>query len=295
MNSRKLSESGSTVCVCSHCWTAHDRRSDPHIGGVRLAEYRLEELARSVRSQRPQHSGLPRDAALLDPPRRVGRSALYDDVHLSQLTIDQRSAAQGLQLRPHRRFFASIRDGHDLADHLGLQAAIFGDRRRPTAVPVPVDLDDADARRLRELGLADVVDGELGSPTPRSPRSWAGPANQWSACARCCVRPMPSPPRSTIWPPRRCRRWWGRCWRGSAPNFVPRPEEMGESEPRRRRLPRPGRPRGGRPSAGRGAAPPRRRQHGGPCWAAGGRRHAVAVTPWWWRDRRRTAARATPG
>ena len=54
-----------------------------------MSEYRLEELAEqsgvSARNIRAY-----RERGLLDPPRRSGRSALYDESHLAQLdTINQ--------------------------------------------------------------------------------------------------------------------------------------------------------------------------------------------------------------
>jgi DNA-binding transcriptional MerR regulator len=125
-----------------------------------LSEYRIDELA-SLSGVSARNIRAYRERGLLDPPRRVGRSALYDDVHLSQLTTINDLLRRGFSSAHIADFFTSIRTGHDLADLLGLQAAIFGDRRRATAVPVPLDVDGEDARRLGEIGLAEVVDGEL--------------------------------------------------------------------------------------------------------------------------------------
>jgi hypothetical protein len=94
-------------------------------------------------------------------------------------------------------FFTSIRTGHDLADLLGLQAAIFGDRRRPTAVPVPVTWT-TDARHARSSAwpmwstAARFTDREIAEIVSRS-------GEPVGACAR--ARPQ-MPTRSTIWPPR---------------------------------------------------------------------------------------------
>ena len=49
-----------------------------------MAEYRLEDLA-AVSGVSARNIRAYRERGLLDPPRRVGRSALYDDYHLSQL------------------------------------------------------------------------------------------------------------------------------------------------------------------------------------------------------------------
>jgi DNA-binding transcriptional MerR regulator len=125
-----------------------------------LAEYRLDELAdlsgistRNIRAYR--------ERGLLDPPRREGRSAYYDDHHLGQLNTIRDLLGKGFSSAHIAEFFSSIRAGHDLADLLGLQEAIFGARREANAVPVPVDPDGAEARRLCESGLAEVVDGRL--------------------------------------------------------------------------------------------------------------------------------------
>jgi DNA-binding transcriptional MerR regulator len=125
-----------------------------------LAEYRLDELAglsgisaRNIRAYR--------ERGLLDPPRREGRSAYYGDHHLAQLKTIRDLLGKGFNSAHIAEFFSSIRAGHDLGDLLGLQEAIFGTRREATAVPVPLDPDDAEARRLCESGLAEVVDGQL--------------------------------------------------------------------------------------------------------------------------------------
>lgn len=125
-----------------------------------MAEYRIDELAQlsgvSVRNIRAY-----RERGLLDPPRRVGRSAVYDDMHLGQLATINDLLRRGFNSAHIAEFFTSIRRGHDLANLLGLREAIFGHARTPQAVPTPMDADDAEARLLCERGLAEVVDGEL--------------------------------------------------------------------------------------------------------------------------------------
>jgi DNA-binding transcriptional MerR regulator len=90
-----------------------------------LAEYRLEALAEasgvSVRNIRAY-----RERGLLDPPRRVGRLALYGDHHLEQLTVISDLLRRGFHSAHIAEFFATVRDGVDLAEHLGVRAAIFG-------------------------------------------------------------------------------------------------------------------------------------------------------------------------
>jgi len=125
-----------------------------------LAEYRLDKLASasgvSVRNIRAY-----RERGLLDPPRREGRSAYYDDHHLSQLRTINELLRKGFTSAHIAEFFASMRQGHDLANILGLQRAIFGSRRTATAVAVDLDPESDEARRLVAYGLARLVDGEL--------------------------------------------------------------------------------------------------------------------------------------
>jgi DNA-binding transcriptional MerR regulator len=90
-----------------------------------LAEYRLEEIAKAsgvnVRNIRAY-----RERGLLDPPRREGRSAFYGDHHLDQLTVISDLLRRGFHSAHIAEFFAIVRDGGDLADHLGVRAALFG-------------------------------------------------------------------------------------------------------------------------------------------------------------------------
>ena len=69
-----------------------------------------------------------RERGLLDPPRRVGRSAYYDDYHLSQLKTINQLLRRGFNSAHIAEFFASMRQGADLADILGIQQAILGPR-----------------------------------------------------------------------------------------------------------------------------------------------------------------------
>src|ERR1700751_2017297 len=144
-------------------------RDAPRIGSgcVGLAEYRLDDLARlsgvSARNIRAY-----RERGLLDPPRRVGRSAYYDDYHLSQLKTINQLLRRGFNSTHIAEFFASMRQGADLADILGIQHAILGRRveeghgarraqsDRPAA---GIDPDCDEARKVIDYGLAELVDG----------------------------------------------------------------------------------------------------------------------------------------
>lgn len=125
-----------------------------------MAEYRLEELARatgvSVRNIRAY-----RERGLLDPPRKVGRAAVYDDYHLSQLETINQLLRRGFTTAHIAEFFSTIRAGHDLAEILGVQQAVFGPRRDDVAVTVDVDHEEAVVGPLRTHGLVEVADGEV--------------------------------------------------------------------------------------------------------------------------------------
>jgi DNA-binding transcriptional MerR regulator len=90
-----------------------------------VAEYRLGALAKasgvSARNIRAY-----RERGLLDPPRHDGRSAFYGDHHLAQLAVISDLLRRGFHSAHIAAFFAVVREGGDLADHLGLRAAIFG-------------------------------------------------------------------------------------------------------------------------------------------------------------------------
>jgi DNA-binding transcriptional MerR regulator len=125
-----------------------------------LSEYRLDELATlsgvSVRNIRAY-----RERGLLDAPRREGRWAFYDDRHLAQLRAVNELLRKGYTSAHIAEFLDGTRQGHDLADILGLQQAIFGPPRRAASVTLDVDPEGDDALRLLRYGLAEVIDGEL--------------------------------------------------------------------------------------------------------------------------------------
>ena len=133
-----------------------------------MAEYRLDDLAR-VSGVSARNIRAYRERGLLDPPRRVGRSAYYDDYHLSQLKTINQLLRRGFNSAHIAEFFASMRQGADLADILGIQRAILGPRTdddEGSAVSgdtpaVGIDKDCDEARKLIDYGLAELVDGEV--------------------------------------------------------------------------------------------------------------------------------------
>lgn len=138
-----------------------------------MAEYRLDDLAR-VSGVSARNIRAYRERGLLDPPRRVGRSAYYDDYHLSQLKTINQLLRKGFNSAHIAEFFESMRQGADLADILGIQRAVLGqpsepddEERKPAqsdgqGKPVlDVDPECEEARRLVEHGLAELIDGTV--------------------------------------------------------------------------------------------------------------------------------------
>lgn len=97
----------------------------------------------------------------------MGRSAVYDDYHLSQLRTINQLHRRGFNSAHIAEFFTSLRQGADLADILGLQRAVLGPRTdsadegtgaETTARDPAIDAGSDEARRLVDYGLAEVVD-----------------------------------------------------------------------------------------------------------------------------------------
>ncbi|RZS37009.1 DNA-binding transcriptional MerR regulator [Herbihabitans rhizosphaerae] len=88
-----------------------------------MAEYRIEELARvagtSVRNVR-----VYQDRALLPPPARRGRTAIYSDAHLSRLRLVINMLDRGYAFAHIKEMLTAWENGRSLADVLGLEEAI---------------------------------------------------------------------------------------------------------------------------------------------------------------------------
>ena len=115
-----------------------------------MTQYRIEELARAagttVRNIRAY-----RDRGLVPPPRRDGRVAIYDDVHLGRLRLISELLERGYTLANIAELIGAWEQGHDVADLLGLEATPAGPERvDPPAATTAVALrlllgDRADA------------------------------------------------------------------------------------------------------------------------------------------------------
>ncbi|RDH78571.1 MerR family transcriptional regulator [Mycolicibacterium moriokaense] len=133
-----------------------------------MAEYRLDDLAR-ISGVSSRNIRAYRERGLLDPPRRQGRSAFYDDYHLSQLRTINQLLRKGFNSAHIAEFFDRMREGHDLAAILGVQEAILGsksDEDRSAAVALNLDPRCEEARRLLSCGLAELVDDSIALVRP---------------------------------------------------------------------------------------------------------------------------------
>ncbi|HEV7852265.1 MAG TPA: MerR family transcriptional regulator [Mycobacterium sp.] len=133
-----------------------------------MAEYRLDDLAR-MSGVSSRNIRAYRERGLLDPPRRQGRSAFYDDYHLSQLRTINQLLRKGFNSSHIAEFFARMREGHDLAAILGVQKAILGSTAHETRTAGALDIDPGcdEARRLMECGLAELSENSIALVDPQ--------------------------------------------------------------------------------------------------------------------------------
>lgn len=138
-----------------------------------MTEYRLEELS-TVTGVSTRNIRAYRERGLLDPPRREGRTAIYDESHVQQLALINQLLRKGFKSTHIAEFFAGVREGHSLTDILGFRHAMLGGwadklgERSPApdgaAEPVPaqlgIDADSTIAARLVEIGVGRI--GEHG-------------------------------------------------------------------------------------------------------------------------------------
>ena len=158
------------------------------MGGVGLAEYRLEDLAR-LSGVSPRNIRAYRERGLLDPPRRVGRSAYYGEPHLAQLNAISQLLGKGYNSAHIAEFFDSLRRGQDLADILGIERTELGTQ----TVTLEMDPAGDDARALVDCGLAEVSDGSVVLTDPA-----LGDLIEHASDRRSYVRTMVQVAKSTV-------------------------------------------------------------------------------------------------
>jgi DNA-binding transcriptional MerR regulator len=139
-----------------------------------MAEYRIDELAReagtTVRNVRAYQ-----DRGLLPPPRRDGRVAIYDDVHLARLRLLGQLLQRGFTLANITDLLTAWERGHDLQRVLGLEHVVT----TPWSDEVPAyvtgeeleelfpGVDSRFIERAVALGILEPEDGRMRVPSPR--------------------------------------------------------------------------------------------------------------------------------
>lgn len=118
-----------------------------------MTEYRIAELAR-VSGVTSRNIRAYRERGLLDPPRRQGRDAFYDDRHLAQLELINQLLAKGFTSAHIATFLDGIRQGQDLSEVLGVQPVAAVDE-------MTLDAVSAAAQRAVRHGLGRVIDGRV--------------------------------------------------------------------------------------------------------------------------------------
>ena len=143
-----------------------DAAVQPH-GVAASGEYRIEELARLANTT-TRNIRVYRDRALLHPPLRVGRIALFNDTHLTRLRLITSMLDRGYNIAHVHEMLDAWAQGKDIGDVLGLENAIAGtwateksERMTETAARELVDDDDAFNRLVHNGVIKAVPDGDV--------------------------------------------------------------------------------------------------------------------------------------
>ena len=133
-----------------------------------MAEYRIDDLAR-VSGVSSRNIRAYRERGLLDPPRRVGRTAIYNDGHLGQLRSINALLVKGYNSAHIADFFRGIRHNRSLAEVLGLEPVTVPQRdapldmvdiprSAPAAATIPLDIEpaSAEAQWMVDAGVARI-------------------------------------------------------------------------------------------------------------------------------------------
>lgn len=123
-----------------------------------MTEYRISELA-GVSGVTERNIRAYRERGLLDPPRRRGRDAFYNDHHRAQLQTINHLLAKGFTSAHIAAFLDGIRRGDTLTEVLGVNPAL-------AQQPVAVDALSTAAQRLVRHGLARVANGRVAITDP---------------------------------------------------------------------------------------------------------------------------------
>lgn len=131
------------LLALGHVGTPDARSGDLPTGPDGLpATYRIDDLARvsgvTVRNIRAYQ-----ERGLLPPPRRQGRTALFDDAHLARLGVISSMLERGYTAANILEMLNAWEHGRGLGEVLGLEGVLV-----PARVDAPVVVTLAEARRL---------------------------------------------------------------------------------------------------------------------------------------------------
>ena len=121
-------------------------------------EYRIDDLARAAGTT-TRNVRAYQERGLLPPPRRVGRTAIFDDSHLARLTIIGSMLERGYTSAHIREMLDAWAHGKDLADVLGLERALVQtwDEDPPVSMSAADVLALAGSRKAVDRLVADKL------------------------------------------------------------------------------------------------------------------------------------------
>jgi DNA-binding transcriptional MerR regulator len=140
-----------------------------------VPDFRIDELAQAA-GMTVRNVRVYQDRGLLPPPRREGRVGLYSDAHLARLRLIGGLLGRGYGFAHIAELLTAWERGHEIADVLGLEAALTG----PWSDEIPGYLtqDELDemygaestpdtVARAAALGLVEADGDRYRVPSPR--------------------------------------------------------------------------------------------------------------------------------
>lgn len=140
-----------------------------------MPDYRIDELARAA-GMTVRNVRVYQDRGLLPPPRREGRVGLYSEAHLARLRLIGGLLERGYGFAHIAELLTAWERGHEIADVLGLEAALTG----PWSDEIPSYLTQAEldamygaesspetVEQAAALGLVEPDGDRYRVPSPR--------------------------------------------------------------------------------------------------------------------------------
>jgi DNA-binding transcriptional MerR regulator len=140
-----------------------------------VPDYRIDELAQAA-GMTVRNVRVYQDRGLLPPPRREGRVGFYSEAHLARLRLIGGLLERGYGFAHIAELVHAWERGHEIADVLGLEAALTG----PWSDEIPAyltraeidemygaDSSDETVARAVSLGLVEPEGDRYRVPSPR--------------------------------------------------------------------------------------------------------------------------------